>query len=238
MRRAERVRAFTQSARHAAHRVLGERRHQRQDHDAHHDAGSERVEAGERREEPLQQRRHEQQREVAVDDRRDAREELEHRFHDAPDAASRRTHSDRPRSGVPSAARPASRSSETSSRAERRAAARRSAVSRRAESTRCRTGTPLIGTSRRKPAVSTVRTTMMPIVVPIESSAQQKQPPLDEELAPPHPDAVDAAGLTLRVRRVIALASTTARGSGRPGIRPRRTPCRPCARRSASLARS
>ena len=46
LRRAERVGALAQPARHAAHRVLGERRHERQDHDAHDDAGAERVEAG------------------------------------------------------------------------------------------------------------------------------------------------------------------------------------------------
>ena len=59
--------------------------------------GLERVEAGERRDEPLQERRDEQQREVAVDDRRDAGQELEHRLDDAPHAVARRIRSGRSR---------------------------------------------------------------------------------------------------------------------------------------------
>ena len=91
LRRAERVRALAQAARHALHRVLGQRRDERQDHDAHHDAGAERVEAGQARDEALQERRDEQQREVAVDDRRHAGQDLEHRLDDAAHVARRRT---------------------------------------------------------------------------------------------------------------------------------------------------
>ena len=76
-------RAFAKSVRHGVQRVFRQGRDERQNHDAHDDAGPERVEAGEARDELLQQRRHEEQREVAVDDRRDAGEHLENGLDDA-----------------------------------------------------------------------------------------------------------------------------------------------------------
>ena len=79
-RRAERKCAFAQTVRHRMQRILGQRRHQRKNHDAHHDARPERVEARQRRDELLQQRRHEQQREVTVDDGRNAGQHFEQRL--------------------------------------------------------------------------------------------------------------------------------------------------------------
>ena len=79
-RRAHRVRAFAQAHRHRAHRVLGQRGDVRNDHDAHHHARRQHVEAGQPGIDLLQQRRDEQQREVAVDDGRHAGQQLEHRL--------------------------------------------------------------------------------------------------------------------------------------------------------------
>ena len=76
--------------------------------------------------ESLQERRHEQQREVAVDDRRHAGEDLEDRLDARGGRWVVRTRSGRWRSAAPSAAPPPSRSS-TPAPCRRRAAARRSA---------------------------------------------------------------------------------------------------------------
>ena len=106
-RRAERVRALAQPVRDAVQRVLRERRDERQDHDAHDDAGAERIEAGEPGHEVLQERRHELQREVPVDDGRHAREHLEHRPDDAADPRGRvLAQIDRRSAGRPAARRP------------------------------------------------------------------------------------------------------------------------------------
>ncbi len=89
LRRAERVGAVAQIARHRAHRVLGQRRDGRHQHHAHHEPRGERVEDVDLDPEIAQQRRHEGEREVAEDDRRDAREDLERRLQD-PARAGRR----------------------------------------------------------------------------------------------------------------------------------------------------
>ncbi len=57
--------------------------------------GTQRIESGQAGNEPLQQRRHEHQREVAIHDRRHARQNLEHRLDDAADARAARTRSDK-----------------------------------------------------------------------------------------------------------------------------------------------
>ena len=114
------------------------------------------------------------QREVAVDDRRHAGQDLEHRLDDAAHAVGARTRSGRSRSAGPSAAPRPSRSPRPAS-CPPPAAARRSAGSRTAASTRCRSGTRAIDTSRRNATVSTARTTMMPAVVPHREHRAQEQ---------------------------------------------------------------
>ena len=71
--RARRRRRAGRAAR--AHRVLGERRDGRDEHHAHHEPGGERVEDVDLDPDVAQERRHEREREVAVDDRRDAGEQ-------------------------------------------------------------------------------------------------------------------------------------------------------------------
>jgi hypothetical protein len=67
---------------HRAHRILGHRTHVRDDHDAHHQAGTQHVEARQIRHEPLQRRGHHQQREIAVHDGRNAGQQLQGGLHD------------------------------------------------------------------------------------------------------------------------------------------------------------
>ena len=64
------------------HRVLGERRDGRDQHHAHHEPRRERVEDLDVDPDVAQQRRHEREREVAEDDRRDAGQDLERRLED------------------------------------------------------------------------------------------------------------------------------------------------------------
>ena len=74
---AERVGALAQMVGHRAHRVLADRGDVGQDHDAHDQAGRQHVESRQPGNEVAQQRRDEQQREIAVDHRRYARQQLE-----------------------------------------------------------------------------------------------------------------------------------------------------------------
>ncbi len=71
---------LAQVHRHGTHGVLGDRAHRRDDHDAHHQAGREQVEAGQFRDELLQQRCDEEQGKIAVHDGRDAGEQFQHRL--------------------------------------------------------------------------------------------------------------------------------------------------------------
>src|SRR3972149_3444140 len=71
-RRPHRVGALAQGHRHRAHRILADRGNVRNDHDPHDKSRREQVESGQLRIDPLQQRRHEEQREVAVHDGRDS----------------------------------------------------------------------------------------------------------------------------------------------------------------------
>ena len=71
-------------ARHGRHRVLGDRGHGRQDHEAHDDAGRQGVERRDVHAEQVVEDdgREERQREVAEDDRRHAGEQLDERLDD------------------------------------------------------------------------------------------------------------------------------------------------------------
>ena len=88
-RRPHRVGPFAHMHRHGTHRVLAQRADIGNDHDAHHQTGGEHVEAGQVGVDPLQQRRDEQQREIAVDDRRDTAEHFEQRLGNFADAERR-----------------------------------------------------------------------------------------------------------------------------------------------------
>ena len=81
-RRAERERAVTKRLRNRPHRVLAERGDIGDDHDPHDDAGAQDIEARQAGDDVLQQRRHEQQGEKAVDDRGNAAEQFQHRLDD------------------------------------------------------------------------------------------------------------------------------------------------------------
>ena len=78
--RPHRVGAFAHVARHGAHRVLADRGDVRHDHEADHEAGAQHVEARQAGHELLQDRRHHQQREIAVDDRRHGAEQFQDRL--------------------------------------------------------------------------------------------------------------------------------------------------------------
>ena len=69
-----------ESRRHRAQGVLADRGHHRQDHEAHHDARAGDVEYPRLREYFPEYRGYEEQREVAVHDRRDSRQHLKYRF--------------------------------------------------------------------------------------------------------------------------------------------------------------
>jgi hypothetical protein len=110
--RAQRIRALAQIAGHRRDRVLAERSDHRDDHHPHHDAGAERVEAGQIGQELLQHRRQGHQREVAVDVGRHPCEQLEGRLEnpahtlgreftevDRSDQPERQRHGDRDRGG-------------------------------------------------------------------------------------------------------------------------------------------
>ena len=71
------VGALTQRHGHRAHRVFGDRAHVRDDHDAHDQAGREHAETRQAGPDRLQDRGHEEQREVAIDDRRHTAQQLE-----------------------------------------------------------------------------------------------------------------------------------------------------------------
>ena len=81
-RRAHRIAALAHVVGHGAHRILADRGHVRNDHDADHETRAQHVEAGQARDDLLQERRDEQQREVAVDHRRHGAEQFEHRLDD------------------------------------------------------------------------------------------------------------------------------------------------------------
>ena len=136
---AERVGPLAQIARHRAHRVLGERGDGRHQHHAHHERGGERVEDVDLDPDVAQERRHEREREVAEDDRRDAGEDLERGLQDAPRRAARRTRSGRSRSRGPTASRPGWRSPSRGG-CRRPAEGRRSGRARRAATSPCRSG--------------------------------------------------------------------------------------------------
>ena len=120
----------------------------------------------------LQQRRDERQREVAVDDRRHAGQDLEHRLDDAPEAA-RRVLAEVDRAQQPHRQRHHHRDRRDQHRADDQRQHAEAADWRRAASTRCRSGTRATGTSRRNSNVSTASTTMMPAVVSTESAAHR-----------------------------------------------------------------
>ncbi len=90
-RRAQGVRARAQVARHGYHRILGDRRDRRDQHDADHEPGAQDVEGLEPEAEVPQERREEHQREEAEDNRRDAGQDLERRFDDLAHAGTART---------------------------------------------------------------------------------------------------------------------------------------------------